>query len=127
MMPRRRNPQAGKKLRGELDALLALVSREKYAGEPALVWSEQEVQVIDRAAAAAERAEVLGWLWQQEMGGNTSAAILVKVVDLVSRVNPDVGEAKALVISVRRGRGGTVRRVRDGAIRITRAGRWPLS
>jgi hypothetical protein len=106
MMPRRRNPQAGKKLRGELDALLARVSREKYPGQPALQWSEQEVQVIDRAAAAADRAEVLGWLWQQEMDGNTSAAVLVKLsaemracekaaVDLVSRVNPDVGEAKS--------------------------------
>jgi hypothetical protein len=106
MMPRRRNPQAGKKLRAELDELLARVSTEKYPGQPALVWSEQEAQIIDRAAAAADRAEVLGWLWQQEMDGNTSAATLVKLsaemraceraaVDLVSKVNPDVGEAKS--------------------------------
>ena len=105
-MPRRRRPTAGKKLREELDALLARVSREKYPMQPALEWSEQELQVIERAMAAADRAEVLGRLWEQEMDGTASTAVLVKlsaemracekaVVDMVSKVNPDVGEAKS--------------------------------
>jgi len=63
---------------------------------------EQESQIIERAAAAADREDVLRRLWKREIASECSTAVLVKlsaelracekaVVDLVARVNLGVG------------------------------------
>ncbi|CDM76133.1 hypothetical protein MMARE11_19860 [Mycobacterium marinum E11] len=103
-LPRPRRPRgAGARLRFELDQALERAGRE--AGQN-LEWSEQELQVIDRAAAATDRAAVLGRLWKKEVAGEAQPAVLVKLsaelraceraaVDLVARVNPGIGPAKS--------------------------------
>jgi hypothetical protein len=94
---------AGGRLRADLDAALFRASRE--CGQ-SLEWSEQELQVIERAAAAADRAAVLTKIWKQELAGDASPTVLVKisaelraceraVIDLVARVNPGIGAAKS--------------------------------
>lgn len=94
---------AGARLRFDLDQALARASQECHQN---LEWSEQELQVIDHAASAAERAAALGKLWKQELAGEARPTVLVKlsaemraceraVIDLVSRVNPGLGPAKS--------------------------------
>lgn len=93
---RRRRPQAGKRLRADLDAAQAEAALD---GSDELEWSETEQQIIDRAVAAADRAEELKWLWDQEMTRGASPTVLVKLssemracerqaLDFVARVNP---------------------------------------
>jgi hypothetical protein len=99
----RRPRGAGRQLRFDLDLALTRAGRE--LGQ-SLEWSEQESQVIDRAVAAADRAEVLGRSWKKEIAGEARPSVLVKlsaemraceraVVDLVARVNPGVRDAKS--------------------------------
>jgi hypothetical protein len=99
----RRPRAAGARLRFDLDQVLDRASRE--IGQK-LEWSEQELLVIDRAAAAADREAVLGRLWKKELTGDASPTVLVKlsaemraceraVIDLVARVNPGIGPAKS--------------------------------
>ncbi|MEW5810882.1 MAG: hypothetical protein AB1925_15670 [Actinomycetota bacterium] len=100
---RRRRPQAGRKLRASLDQAQAATA-EDLGYE--LEWSEEESLIIDRAAAAADRAEVLQRQWDEELAGEARATLLVKlsaemracekaVVDLVKQVNPGEGRAKS--------------------------------
>jgi hypothetical protein len=99
----RRPRAAGPRLRFDLDQALDRAGRE--IGQN-LEWSEQELLVIDRAVAAADRAAVLAKLWKAELDGDALPAVLVKisaemraceraVVDLVTRVNPGIGPAKS--------------------------------
>lgn len=99
----RRPRAAGARLRFDLDQALQRAGRE--AGQN-LEWSEQELLVIDRAVAAADRAAVLTRLWKRELAGAAQPAVLVKLsaelraceraaVDLVARVNPGIGPAKS--------------------------------
>lgn len=93
---------AGRRLQADLDALLERAREELR--EPDLSWDEREQDIISRAAATADRAESLRSLFTTEQDGENRPAVLVKisaeirscdrqVVDLVSRVNPDVGPA----------------------------------
>lgn len=93
---------AGRRLQAELDELLKR-AREAL-GEPGLTWDEREQDVIARAAATADRAEALRSLFGDEQDGQNRPTALVKisaeiracdrqVVDLVAKVNPDVGPA----------------------------------
>jgi hypothetical protein len=71
-----------------------------------LEWSEQELICLGVVSATADRAEVLRAAFDVERSGQANPAVLVKlsgeirsldrqVVDLVARVNPDVGPAKS--------------------------------
>lgn len=99
----RRPRAAGRRLRFDLDRALEHSSRE--LGQT-LQWSQQELQVIERAVTAADRSEALGKLWKKELAGEARPTVLIKlaaeqsaqdkaVVDLISRVNPGVGPAKS--------------------------------
>lgn len=123
----RRPRVAGRRLRFDLDQALEHASRE--IGQT-LQWSEHELQVIERAATAADRSEVLGRLWKKELAGEARRTVLIKlaaeqraqdkaVVDLIARVNPGVGPAR----SERHARAGS--RCRDGPSRATE-GRPPV-
>jgi hypothetical protein len=101
---RRRRPRAGKRLRNELNAALEHARRE--LGQPLLEFSEQEIATLERAAAAADRAEELGWLYDEELAGERRPTVLVKlsgeirlcerqVIDLIGRIHLGVGQAKS--------------------------------
>lgn len=101
---RPRRPRAGKRLRGELNAGLEHARRDQ--GQPLLEFSEHEVAALERAAAAADRAEELGWLYDEEFAGERRPTVLVKlsselrmcerqVLDLLGRINFGVGAAKS--------------------------------
>ncbi|ODR03620.1 hypothetical protein BHQ15_17835 [Mycolicibacillus koreensis] len=94
---------AGNRLRRDLDAALAAAGKELGTR---LEWDEREADVIGRAAATADRLEVLRAAFDAESAGGADPAVLVKlsaelraldrlVVDLVARVNPGVGPAKS--------------------------------
>jgi hypothetical protein len=94
---------AGGRLRVELDTALARAAKD--VGAP-LEWSEQELVVLERACSTADRADVLRASFDAEKEGDAKPSVLVKlsaelrmldkqVVDLIARVNPDVGPAKS--------------------------------
>jgi len=93
---------AGRRLRADLDAMLARARHE--LGEPDLTWDERELDVIGRASAAADRADALRAAFDAELEGQGRTPVLCKisaevracdkaVVDLVARVNPAPGPA----------------------------------
>jgi hypothetical protein len=93
---------AGRRLRADLDAMLDRARDELR--EPGLSWDEREQDIISRAAAAADRADDLRAAFDAELSGENRATVLCKlsaevracdraVVDLVAKVNPDVGSA----------------------------------
>ncbi|OBG76254.1 MULTISPECIES: hypothetical protein [unclassified Mycobacterium] len=74
--------------------------------EPFLELTERELEAVDRACASADRAEELRWVYDEELVGERRPSILTKlsseirlcdrqVVDLVSRVQFGVGQAKS--------------------------------
>lgn len=103
--PRRRRPQAGKRLRERLDDALKHARRE--LGQPLLELTEHELEAVERACASADRAEELRWLYDEELRGEERRpSILTKlsgeirlldrqVVDLLARVKFGVGDAKS--------------------------------
>ena len=94
---------AGARLRASLDAALAYASREHGH---ALEFSEIERLIIDSAADAADRAEVLDQLLDAELAGKADPGVLVRLsaehranvkqsLDFVARVNVGPGKAKS--------------------------------
>lgn len=101
---RRRKPKAGQQLRYRLNA--ALEHAREELREPFLELTERELEAVDRACASADRAEELRWVYDEELVGERRPSILTKlsseirlcdrqVVDLVSRVQFGVGQAKS--------------------------------
>jgi hypothetical protein len=87
----------------DLDSALQRASKD--LGQP-LEWSEQELATLERACATADRAEVLRARFDAEQEGGGKPTELVKlsaelrlldkqVIDLIVRVNPDLGPAKS--------------------------------
>jgi hypothetical protein len=99
---RRRRPRAGRELRAQLDKALAAASRE-LGGQ--LEWSEVELVIIDRAVAAADRAEELRRVYDGHLAaGETALAVKVSaelrgceraVIDAVGKVHMGLGQAKS--------------------------------
>jgi hypothetical protein len=101
---RQRRPTAGKRLRAEMDSALIFARREQ--NQPLLEFAETDLQLIERAAAAANRAEQIQRLYDDEMAGARNAALLVKLsgelrlcekqaVDLIARVCLGAGPQKS--------------------------------
>lgn len=94
---------AGQRLRADLEAAKARASKEQGA---ALVWTEFEADVIDRAASTADRAAQMRAAFAAELAGEAQPTVLAKlsaelraldrlVVDLAAKVNPGLGPAKS--------------------------------
>jgi hypothetical protein len=94
---------AGRRLRASLEKAL---ERASNAEGQKLQWSEQELAVLERACSTADRAEVIRASFDAEQDGEARPGELVKlsaelraldkqVVDLVMRVNPELGPAKS--------------------------------
>jgi hypothetical protein len=48
-------------------------------GQPLLEFTEHELAALERACAAADRGEKLGWLYDEELSGERRPSILVKI------------------------------------------------
>jgi hypothetical protein len=94
---------AGQRLRAEVDKALAAVGRET---SKTLEWSELELDVIDRAAKTADRAEGLRAVFDAEQAGEARPTVLVSlsgelrlldkaVVDLLGRLEFGEGKTKS--------------------------------
>lgn len=95
---------AGRRLRTAMDAALQRTRIE--LGQPTLQFDERELDALNRACDTADRAEVLQQIFNAEQDDQNRPAVLAKVsaeiraldrqvVDLVARVNLDVGPAKS--------------------------------
>ena len=112
---------AGQRLRQEAEKALAAASRK--SGKT-LEWSELELDLIERAAVTADRAEVVRAVFNAEGEGDARPTVLVSlsgelrlldkaVVDLLSRLEFGEGNKARIVISGQRitdGPGGLIAR-----------------
>jgi hypothetical protein len=103
-----------------MDAALSFARRD--LNQPLLEYSETDHQLIERAAAAADRGEQFQRLYDEELAGACHAGALVRLsgeirlcekqtVDFVARIHLGAGPAK----SQRHQRSAELRWHRDGA------------
>lgn len=94
---------SGDRLRADMANLLEAAGRE--LGQT-LEFDEREADILGRACAAADRADVVQALFDAEQAGDASAPLLLKmsaelrmldrqVVDLVARLEPGPGVARS--------------------------------
>lgn len=95
---------AGGRLKSAMNA--ALLRAREEMGQPSLEFDERERDILARAYDTADRAEALQEVFDSEQAGEGRPAVLAKVsgeiraldrqvVDLVARVNLDVGPVKS--------------------------------
>lgn len=92
--PRRRRPQAGKRLRAELDAALA---RQGEAEGVSLVFDLGEMAHVMAACQNADHAELLQRRLDEEVAGQNRPTILVQLTGAIRLANKAVGEHLALI------------------------------